>query len=387
MQTETLKLRPVFLRSFGKKQLLRQVESLLAAHPRIYLTLLTPLALLGYLLLIFFPLSSVVLIGQLASSWSLQSSLSMPQEPLIQLLAGLAALGFSLPLFRLRFDIGKGYLLESNDIPDLHKTITELCQTYHLNNIDKILLDESMDIRVINDSKLASPINAKYSLIIGLPVLLSYSPSQFHAILARRIGQAGGRDQFFLLWLNHLNETWRDYAKALAQGSLLALPLATLFCIYSRILQNSNQFAHQLYELAADRYALEVTNDQEMAELFSQIIITENFLQNKYWPKIKQLSRRSPSPNYPPYANMSKVIRNGLLAEDIQNALKKAWHYPDVRLQQPSLLTRLHNIGYEKPRAPRRMAKSAGAHYLSKTILRQLIDEFDQRWLTRMQQH
>jgi len=381
MQSETLKLRPAFLRTFGKKQLLRQIESWLGAHPHIYLTSLTPLALLGYLLLLFFPLSSVVLIGQLASSWSLQNSLGMPTESLTQLLAGIAAIGFSIPLFRLRFQTPHGQQLDTSNIPALYKTIAELCHIYHINNFEKIILDDGLDIRVINPSKLAWPFNSRRILIIGLPVLLCYSPVQVHAMLARHIGQTSGRDGFLLLWLNNLNQTWQQYRNVLEQGSILALPMATVFRIYARLLQVSSLFANHLHELAADRYALDVANDRDMAELFSQTIVTEKFLQQKYWPKIHQLTRRKPSPGYLPYANMSKVLRNGLTPEDIQSWLKTALRHPVTCLHQPSLTKRLHNIGHEKLLPPQRIQQSAGAYYLSKAILAQIVEEFDQRWL------
>jgi len=382
MQSETLKLRPAFLRTFGKKQLLRQIESWLAAHPNIYLTGLTPLALFGYLLLLFFPLSSVVLIGHIASSWSLQNSLGMPGDTLIQLLAGIAAIGFSIPVFRVRFKTPHGQQLDTSDIPALYKTIAELCQIYHINNFEKIILDEGLDIRVVNPSKLAWPFNRRRVLVIGLPALLCYSPVQVHAMLARRIGQISGRDGFILLWLNSLNQTWQQYRNALEQGSILALPLATVFRIYARLLQISSLFANHLHELAADRYALDVANDRDMAELFSQTIITENFLQQKYWPKIDQLAQRKPSPGYLPYANMSKVLRNGLTPEDIQNWLKTALRHPLPCLHQPSLTSRLRNIGHEKPLPPRRIQQSSATHYLSKAILAQTVEEFDRRWLT-----
>ncbi|VAX07028.1 hypothetical protein MNBD_GAMMA25-743 [hydrothermal vent metagenome] len=387
MLTDTLKSFPTFLRGFGKNQGLKQLESQLAAHPRIYLTALTPLALSGYLLLLLFPLSSVLLIGQIVSSWTLQNSLSMPIATLIQFLAGIAALGFSLPLFNLHFKTPEGQTLDNNNIPALAKIIAELCQRYHITRIENIILDNSADIRIINSSKLAWPFKGKHTIIIGIQTLLCYSPAQFHAMLARRIGQASGRDHFLLLWLNSLNKTWQQYDTALNQASLLALPLAMLFRLYSRLLQMASQFAHQLYELAGDRYALDVTNDQDMAELFSQTIITENFLQTKYWPKIKELKQRTLAADYLPYTNMSKVIRNGLLPKDIQNCLKQAWHYPDARLQQPSLLTRLHNIGYEKPRPPGRLSKSAGTQFLSKAIFTQIIEDFDSRWEKNKQSH
>lgn len=383
MQSVALKLRPLFLRTLNLKLVRNTLESLLTAHPRIYLASLTPLALFGYLLLLFFPLSSVVLIGHIVSSWSLQTSLSMNTEALIQLLAATAAIAFSIPLFRLHFTSAQGSPLDRNDIPELDKSIAELCQTYRINNFDEILLDESLSIQVVSRSKLAWPFKSKHTLIIGLPVLLSYSPAQFHAMLATRIGQASGRDHFLLLWLNSMNTTWQQYSHALTQGSLLALPLASLLRIYSRLVNAYAQFAQQLYELAADRYALDVTNDQDMAELFSQTIINQKFLQEKYWPKIAQLAQRKSSNNYLPYTNMSKVLRNGLLADDIKFWLKAALQNPDCTLREPTLIKRLLNIGYEKPRPPRRLQQCAGSHYLSKAILKQSIDEFDQRWANR----
>jgi len=385
LSANTLKLRPAFLRTFGKRWLHKKLQSRLAAHPRLYLACLTPLALLGYLFLLFFPLSSVVLIGQIASSWSVQSSLNLPTETLIQLLAGIAAICFSLPVFHLRFKIPSAYQLDSSDIPTLEKTINKLCQIYRIRHFSKILFDENLDIQVINASKLAWPFSRKRTLIIGLPILLCYSPTQVYILLARRIGQASGRDHIMLLWLNTLNKTWLQYTEALTRMSILALPLARVFKFYSQLLQSCSLYANQLQELAADRYALEVANDQDMVELFSQTIITENFLQQKYWPKIDQLAQRKPCPGYLPYANMSKVIRNGLMPEYIKTWIQTALRDPTPSLQQASLLNRLHNIGHEKVRPPQRLQKTAATHYLSKAILTQTIAEFDQRWLNSQQ--
>lgn len=380
MHDHILKLRRPLPGLPGSAALRERLTAWLLEHPKSCLAVITPLALTGYLLLLLFPASGVILLGQFIGDWSLQNSLQLPPERLLQLLAGLAALLFSLPLWRLQLPRPGGQALAREEMPELDKTLSALCQHYHTAPVDSVIIDERMDMRLLNQSKLAWPFAGPRTLVIGLPLLLCCSPGQFHALLARCIGRYSKRESFLLLWIACLEQTWRDYARALSRSGVLGLPLAGLFRLYNRLLRPFTGLARHWHELAADRSALELVNDQDMAELFSWDVVLPHFLQTKYWPKVRQLARRETAGRYPPWASMRKVVRNGLQQEHVRHAIQNAFRQAAPGLRQPSLQARLHNIGHENPRPPRRPQEDAGRHYLSASALENIIAARDQAW-------
>ena len=140
-------------------------------------------------------------------------------------------------------------------------------------------------------------------------------------------------------------------------------------------------------ELEADRYALELINDRDLAGVMSQEIITRTFLEQKYWPKIKQLVRRGDPTRYAPYRQMPQVVQKSLTADEARNWLMTAINSPDNLTEiMPPLKSRLENIGQKKTGAPIPLNEVAASAYIVPGALTGVLEKFDQRWLKRQQQ-
>jgi Zn-dependent protease with chaperone function len=136
-------------------------------------------------------------------------------------------------------------------------------------------------------------------------------------------------------------------------------------------------------ELEADRYALDVADDEELARLFSQLIVTRNFLNSKFWPKLIQLARRGDT-EHRPYASLTRVLQRGLKREEMQSWIKTAFDtVSDHHHFAPLLRQRLENIGHDRPASPRPLQETAADHYLGTPVTQKIIGKFDQRWLAK----
>ncbi|MDH5601742.1 MAG: hypothetical protein OEY78_10610, partial [Gammaproteobacteria bacterium] len=130
---------------------------------------------------------------------------------------------------------------------------------------------------------------------------------------------------------------------------------------------------------------LDIVNESDMAEciVYEEALLT--FLKTKFWPKIYHMARRTKTPEFMPYSQMSKVVKAGITNEEIstavQAALKLGMH---TATQEPSLTKRLNHLGRAKPVPPKRLTKTAAEYYLG-TNLGKIIQLFDKRWLVQLQ--
>ncbi len=158
------------------------------------------------------------------------------------------------------------------------------------------------------------------------------------------------------------------------------------FKVYVPFYEKLALFAIRQDELEADRYALDLINDRDMAGVMSQEIITRRFLERKYWPKIKQLMRRGGGSNYAPFRQMSSVVQKSLNADEARTSLMAAINdQDDLKTTIPPLKTRLDNIGHQKTGSPTPLTEIAATEYIETTTLNKIVDKFDQRWLNHQQ--
>lgn len=363
----------------------RLLEPLATRQPAIYLGLVTLFALLGYLLLLLFPLIALFILFDLPdqvraiSQW--QDGLWLAVNLGVLLLAGLA----SVPLFRNRFAPPQGLVMDSNNAPKLWQQVEELRQEFHNPVVDSVILREGFGIDVIRTPRFGLPALYHNTLVIGLDTLLALPPEQFKSLLARRIGQLSGIHHRYLNWLATLRDIWPRYARAFKrQPGMLSRPLQWVFGIYASLYTGLTFYVARQNELEADRYALDIANDEEMARLFSQLIVTGNFLNTKFWPKVNQLAHRG-KVEHLPYASLTRVLQRGLNREEMQSWIKHAFDtVSDHHHCAPLLRQRLENIGHDKPASPRPLQETAADHYIGTTVIQKITDKFDQRWLAKM---
>ena len=345
-------------------------------------------ALPGLLLLFGIPLLVLsLLLGlpqQIATAVTILDWLLMAMSVVIVLLGGVITWW----ILRTPLQPPHGLQVDHSIAPALLDMIEELENHYGRACVHRIVLRSDYDIRLHRIPRFGLPLLTNNTLTIGLPMLLSLPPAHFKALLARRIGQASGKHNRLTGWFYQLDGIWRtyrdSYSKQASRGSRL---LGNFFKYYSPLYRKLAFFAMRQDELEADRYALELVNDRDMAGVMSQEIITRSFLEQKYWPKLKQLVRRGDANRYAPYRQMPQIVQKSLTADEARNWLMAAINTPDNLTEIiPPLKLRLENIGHRKTGSPTPLTEVAASQLITPQALPKILDKFDQRWLKRQQQ-
>jgi hypothetical protein len=346
-------------------------------------------ALPGFLLLFGVPLITLILLLQLPQQIAAATTIVDWALFAASILAILFGSLVSWVIVRTPLKSPHGLPLDHTSAPGLLDLIDELENSYGRACVHCVVLRSDYDIQLIRTPRHGIPVWTTNTLTIGLPMLLSLPPSHFKALLARRIGQASGKHNRFSGWFYQLAAIWRAYRDGYSrQASPVVKFLGAFFKLYLPFYRKLAFFAMRQDELEADRYALELVNDRDMAGVMSQEIITRGFLEQKYWPKIKQLVRRGDTTRYAPYRQMPQVVQKSLTPEDARNWLMAAINQPDNLTEiMPPLTSRLENIGHKKTGAPVPLTEVAASGYIAPQALNSIVGKFDQRWLKRQQQH
>ncbi len=345
-------------------------------------------ALPGLIVLYGFPVTAIILLTQLPQRFSAATTIQDWVIFGISLLAILVCSWMTWLIIRTPLKPPHGILLDHVTAPALLELIDELENNYGRASAHSVVLRSDFDIQLVRTPRFGLPIMSTNTLTIGLPLLLSLPPAHFRAILARRIGQASGKHNHLSGWLYQLNGIWRTYRDSYSRQKSPAIRLLGIFFkLYRPFYQRLGLFAIREDELEADRYALELVNDRDMAGVMSQEVITRLFLEQKYWPKITQLVRRGGGTGYAPFRQMSSVVQKGLNTEEARSLLMAVINKPDkLKNTMPPLKTRLDNIGQQKTGSPTALTQTAAAEYIDTATLNKIVDKFDQRWLKQQQQ-
>lgn len=333
---------------------------------RIYLALTVLFALSGYLFLLLFPVLLVTM--PVTLYFSIQPSMSSGQWFLVtvQLLLMLLGGAMSYAIYNMRFSLPSGLELGKADFPRLFELLQELGDVYGEPRIDRVVLRDRFDIRIIKTPRNGFAFSTTRTLVIGLPVLLTMSPLDVHALLARRVGQLAGKQSRLNSWLYFLRHMWGEYLVACSrQGQLLAKPVCGFFAWFTPLFRSFSVGIARNSELQADRYALKAINDRDTARGITGQALIDAYLTHWYWPGILQNAKRTGKSETLPHEGMAKIFEDGLSEEEIQAAWKRVEKGRANRnSSMPALMDRLENIGYQKPLFPKALSVTAARFYL-----------------------
>jgi len=354
--------------------------------PRVSFGLQIFVAMAGILFLLMFPYLILTLPAELYDSVIHARELKDWIDAFILLI--LIALGatFSWAIFKLKFPAPSGLEVTEEKFPHLLKLITELQDEFGKPKIDRIVLRDKYEIRVIKTPLSGTPFLNTRTLIIGLPVLQTMSPLYFRALLARRIGQLSSKHTPVTTRLYFLNDIWSQFKDSCRHSKFPpARILGYFFKLYSPLYQTVLMPLLQKEELEADSYGMDLINDKDMVECLVYEEVVKEFLKSKYWPKIYHMAKRTKTPEFMPYSQMTKVIKAGITDDEISQTIQAALKV-DINnaALMPSLPARLNHLGHSKPRPPKRLSKTAADYYLGSS-LEKIIQLFDKRWLAKIQ--
>lgn len=327
------------------------------------------LALAGYAYILLFPL---LLLAMLARMDEIFTIIDWPAEwwwPLSKLLAALIGAVGSYFIFKTRFTPPKGPALSEANAPQLMALIGELLIELRAPAVHRVIASPHYTMQVYKTPVTGFPFRFTRTLVIGLPVLQALPPVHFKAMLARRIGQLGWRHAPISGWLYHLRGVWSQYrdlacAPGFSVNTILWLPFRAIAPWYARVVG----VTRRKFELEGDACALQVINDEDVAEAIAQDMGSAEFMRREYWPAIKQLAAKQREEARQPYTNMPRLMRKRLQDERMQKRLEHMFaREVDAGADQPGLKERLLHIGHNELRLPAWSDAPAAETYLGET--------------------
>ena len=353
--------------------------------PRVGFSIGIFIAAIGILFLLLFPLLAITLPFKLYDTVIHAKELKDWIDAVIQLvLIGLGG-AFSWSIYKLKFSLPSGLDVAKEKFPHLFKLIEELQSEFGNPKIDRIIIRDEYEIKVLKTPRSGMPFMHTTTLIVGLPVLQTMSPLYFRALLARRIGQLSTKHTPVSTRLYFLNNIWAQFKVSSKRSkNMITKVLSYFFQLYSPLYQKMLMPLIQEEELEADSYGMDIINVDDMNECIVYDEVVGQFLKNKFWPKIYHMAKRSKTPEFTPYAQITKVVKASItdseISETVQAALKVGIHNP---APMPSLTKRLNHLGQVKPLPPKRLTKTAAEYYLGNS-LGKIIQLFDKRWLSKI---
>lgn len=354
-------------------------------NERLYLASAAIVTGAGYLFLTFFPLMTVIgvfkVLGAIGAADSFADWLGVLLWIGMTSLAGVV----TLTMLRVKTQMPSGLGLKEDKAPRLHELLTEIGQSYKLPSIDRVIIHDHWDLEIVSVPRFGLPVMNINVLYIGLPVLQGLSPIHFKGSLARKLGQYSAVHNKLTHWIYRWRQYCRQYLRTYNRTrSPLYLPLKYFFKLYTPFMNAVTMQAARQDELEGDVYALEIMNDEELADVIIRFEVCRAFLKAKYWPKIFALLHKQPdNPSHLPHINMANVLRKGLTENEFAQTMKDllniepAWHD-----ETPGLHARLEHLGQTKLNMPPPVMETAAQRYLGDAFSA-VVKLLDKQWLAK----
>ena len=335
-------------------------------HPNSYLLLTLLAAAGGYLFLFLFPALLVTMPAALYFSFPSAVTPLQWFGVVIQLMLMLLGGAGTLTIATMRFPLPSGLELDQRRFARLFELLKELGDIYGNPRIDRVVLRDRFDVSIVKTPRSGFSFTTSHTLVIGLPLLLTMSPMDVHALIARRVGQLAGRQNRINSWLYYLRDIWVQYqSHCSARQSWLARPLCSFFTWYVPRYRSLSLGAVRWSELRADLYAIQAINDRDAVRAISGQAMIDDYLKHTFWPEVVEAAKSSMNPETMPHARMAELFQGGLEAEEIAMLLKRvAAKRSNPKGTMPSLTERLANMGHRKPLPLKPIAVSAAQFYL-----------------------
>lgn len=360
---------------------LELVHTFAIRFPRVYLSLVCAYALLGYLFLAAFPILVLILTIDFPVHTVAASTLYDWSMLLIQLVVIVLSCVITFQIGRTHIPIPQGLELKWNQSPVLLEMIADLRNDYECSALHRIIILPEYRLDIVQTPRFGIPLWTTNTLIIGLPVMQCLSALHVKGLLARKIGQMSGIHNRLTGWLFCTRKIWMLYRDVYAVSKLLGIqPLKYFFFIYEPFLRAISFSAARKDELEADRYAMDIMDDDDLAKMFSSEIVSRTFLEKKFWPKIYSLTRKNPdAPLYTPHANMIHVLQKGLVDKEVRLWLEEAYNTKNFKDPMPPLAERMEAIGGTGIVYPNKIEETAAQHFF-KGRLKSIIQLMDDEW-------
>ena len=364
-----------------KYDLFKSVRSAVDRYPRLYLGVVTLCALLGYIFVLLFPLLMLISLANIyevfreSEPFAWQSALIWSS---VLILSGVIIYRCTL----LKLSPPAGLTINEDKAPELFNKLRELHIRFKRPEIRRIVITGNYELDIIKTPRWILPVWSTNTMVIGLPVMQSLSPKQFDCMVARRIGQFSKRDNLLTNWLYQLRPIWQQCRAACNKQKAPGIePLKLFLAIYAPFYASVSAHVARMDELNADTYAMQLYNDEEVLEMITADSVCRWYIKNRYWPAVYKVAAFETKSPPRPHSKMAAAVRTNLKGEKLKSLLAGSMNINSRWTDKtPSLVSRVKNIGHEKPYPLEPGGETAAEHYLGASI-NGAIDLVDKLWM------
>jgi Zn-dependent protease with chaperone function len=281
----------------------------------------------------------------------------------------------------------QGIRLSRQQIPQLFAMVDELTTKLQAPQFHHILLDRDFNAAVVQVPRFGIFGWHQNYLLLGLPLMQALSPEQFRAVVAHELGHLSGNHSRFAGWIYRVRKTWTQIFERFQHsqhGSSVLFDrffnwYAPFFGAYSFVLARMNEYE-------ADRCAVEVAGNQQIAEALIAVEVKSKFLETSFWSDVYKQAEHQADPPAIVYSNLITALRDPIPVESssqwLQQALIAKTSNADTH---PCLGDRLKAVGYlaSEETLPTPLQVSAAEHFLGE-MAQQFAAQFDEDWSIEM---
>ncbi len=357
-----------------------RINLLFSKYPRSYIISLCLFALSGYAFVLLFPVLVIIsiiniyniLFGAVTIGWL---------EVFFWLSVLLLAVQISYRMFVTRPVPAVGFTMPKAKIPKVYEVVERLQLHFKRPVIHRIIISANYELDIIKTPRWMLPIWSSNTLVIGLPLLICLTPSQFEQMAARRLGQFSKQNNMLTNWLYQLNGIWQQYSYIYGKQKNIESGFLKLFYMtYAAAYKKFSIYAARQDELSADAYAMEMYFHEEICEMITADALCRWYLDQRFWPAINKAYSDKDKETHKPFRKLLTIIRANLntVTKSMLNNLL-ADNAVDANNRYPSLQQRLEKIGHIEPIMKKYSGESAADFYLG-TSLNGALNLMDKLW-------
>lgn len=301
----------------------KQAEREFIENPGLYKIKAITLALFGYsaIALGFVSLLALLYFGVQLAMHSKGGTFFLSAKFLIVIFAAVAVLVKSLWI---KSEAPKGLPIKREDAPELYKMVDEIADKLNT-RVDHILLDGNFNAYVTQKAVAEWLGIYENYMVLGLPLMLAASPSQYKAILAHELGHLSGNHSKSKAWLYNMRIRLGQIMESSKESAFFVF-WYTFFYLFAPHFYAYTLAMARHHELQADKSAVEIAGVEPFSYGMMLLPVWEELYETSFWEDINKKMRTTETP--PP--DLYKQMQDRLFAlhaepEELNKILKRAF--------------------------------------------------------------
>ena len=292
-----------------------------------------------------------------------------------------------------RLEPPTGIELRREDAPRLFLLIDKIRNALGTPAFHHVLIVNELNAAVVQVPRLGVFWWQRNYLLLGLPLMLTFTPAQFRAVLAHEFGHLGRQHGRFSCWIYRARVTWWRLLQEMTARKHWASFVFTKFLAWYAPFFNAYSFVmarEQEYE--ADRNAARLVGPHCMKDTLAALAVVGGLLRESFWPSLEQRNREAATPPKTYFQDLAGAMQAPAHRERAQalfgEALREQTGYADTHPSLADRLAALDKVPAKKgapatsPSIPQLLGlheDSAARYYLGQTC-DELSGELNREW-------